>query len=70
MAYTPAQGRATRRYNEKSYDRINLLVRRGRRDELHAYASGRGESLNGFILRAIEGQIARDRDAGPEKDEK
>ena len=32
MAYTEAQREATARYNKKAYDRIDLVVKKGRRD--------------------------------------
>lgn len=41
------------RYNEKVYDRISLVVPKGKKEELQAYAASQGESLNAFINRAI-----------------
>lgn len=41
------------RYNEKVYDRISLVVPKGRKEELQAYAASQGESLNAFVNRAI-----------------
>ena len=41
------------RYNEKVYDRISLVVPKGKKEELQAYAARQGESLNAFINRAI-----------------
>ena len=41
------------RYNEKVYDRISLVVPKGKKEELQAYAASRGESLNAFVNRAI-----------------
>lgn len=41
------------RYNEKVYDRITLVVPKGKKEELQAYAASQGESLNAFINRAI-----------------
>lgn len=48
------------RYISKSYDRINLTVPKGQKAKLSAHAEARGESLNGFIKRAIEEAIKRD----------
>lgn len=36
-----------------NYDRINLTVPKGRKDEIQAFAAQTGESVNGFINRAI-----------------
>ena len=46
----------------KAYDRINLTLPKGRKDEIKAHAESRGESVNAFINRAIDNQIERDRD--------
>lgn len=59
-----AQTRASNKYAAKAYDRIALQVKKGRRDELRIHAEQRGESLNGFINRAIENQIAQDQKGG------
>lgn len=55
-----AQTRASNKYAAKAYDRIALQVKKGRRDELRAHAEQRGESLNGFINRAIDEAIKHD----------
>jgi len=51
---------ANRRYNEKAYDRIELKVAKGRKAELQEHAQQRGESLNGFVNRAIDHEVERD----------
>ena len=45
----------------KAYDRINLTLPKGQKDIIKAHAEGRGESVNGFISRAIDNQIEQDR---------
>ena len=55
-----ARIRANNKYAAKAYDRINIAVPKGRKAELQAHAERRGESLNGFIGRAIEEQLTRD----------
>lgn len=45
---------------EKTYDRINLTVPKGKKDYIKFHADKRGESVNGFINRAIEETIERD----------
>lgn len=44
----------------KTYDRINLTVPKGRKDEVKAHAETQGESLNAFINRAILETMERD----------
>lgn len=45
----------------KAYDRINLTVPKGAKDTLKAHADLMGESVNGFIGRAIAETIERDK---------
>lgn len=52
--------RAQNRYIEKAYDRINLTVPKGHKDKIKAHAQQRGESVNGFIGRAIDETMERD----------
>lgn len=55
-----ASTRAQNRYITKAYDRINLTVYKGDKDEIRQHAERQGESVNAFIQRAIREQIARD----------
>lgn len=57
--YTPSQKRAVDKYLQK-FDEVKLRIPAGRRDQLKAHAASRGESLNGFIIRAIEETVTRD----------
>ena len=60
MPASKAQQKATNKYIAKAYDRVNLTLPKGRKAELQAHAEQRGESLNGFIGRAIDEAVARD----------
>lgn len=51
---------AQNKYIAKAYDRINLTVPKGQKDVVQAYAAARGESVNGFIGRAIAETMGRD----------
>ena len=48
------------RYNEKAYDRINLTIPKGEKEVIKAHAESQGESVNGFIQRAIQTTIELD----------
>lgn len=48
------------RYNDKAYDRINLTVPKGQKDVIKAHAEAHGESVNAFILRAIQTTMQND----------
>lgn len=54
------------KYNAKAYDRINIAVPKGRKDEIKAHAEAHGQSVNGFINAAIDEKMERDEkeDAG------
>lgn len=60
MAITEAQRKATRNYQAKAYDRVLLRMKKGDKEKLKAHATKRGESLNGFINRAITETVERD----------
>ena len=58
MAYSDAQKEATARYNKKAYDRIEIKVKKGRKDEVFAYAASQGKSVNQFIVGLIEKEMS------------
>ena len=60
MPASKAQQKAQNKWIAKAYDRVNLTLPKGRKAELQAHAAQRGESLNGFIGRAIDETVARD----------
>ena len=55
-----ATRKAIAKYKETK-DELRITVDKGRKDELKAYAAERGESLNGFVTRAINEAIERDK---------
>lgn len=55
-----ASTRAQNKYIAKAYDRINLTVPKGKKDTLQKHAQSMGESVNGFINRAIDHEMERD----------
>ena len=60
MPASKAQQKAVNKYMSENYDRINLTVPKGNKDKIKAHAQQRGESVNGFIGRAIEETMERD----------
>ena len=54
-----ARKRANDKYLENQ-DEIKVRVPTGRKAELQAHAEQQGESLNGFIVRAVDETIERD----------
>lgn len=63
---TPAQKRAQKKYMEKKAA-VQFVVTPERREEIKAHAAAQGESLSGFINRAIDSQIERDNSSGNEE---
>lgn len=64
MAVTKAQQRATAKYVKENYDRIEVKVPKGDKARIQAHAEALGESLNGFVGRAISETMDRDKAAG------
>jgi len=60
VAVSKAQQKAVNKYMAANYDRINLTVLKGQKDTIKAHAEARGESVNGFINRAISETMERD----------
>ena len=60
MAVSKKQQACVNRYTKNNYDRINTTVPKGKREEIKAHAYARGESVNGFINRAIREAMERD----------
>ena len=54
-----ARIKANNKYNEKTYDRINIAVPKGHKERIAEFAQQRGESVNGFINRAINETMER-----------
>lgn len=60
MATSKARQRATAKYEAKAYDKTLIRLPKGRLDEIRAHIEPAGESLNGFIGRAILETMERD----------
>lgn len=60
MPVSKAQQRATAKYKKSNYDRIEIVVPKGRKAEIKDRADAIGESLNAYINGAIDLRIAQD----------
>lgn len=60
MAVPKANQRAVNKYVKANYDRIEIKVRKGRKEELQAIAKAKGESLNVYITKAVDERMERD----------
>ena len=60
MPVSKKQQASVHKYVREHYDRISVTVPQGKREEIRQHAESQGESVNGFINRAIDETIARD----------
>lgn len=60
MPTTKAQQKAVNKYVKDNYDRVLVTMPKGQKEIIRAHAEARGESVNGFIGRAIDNQMAAD----------
>ena len=60
MPVSAAQKKATRKWEQANYDKFQMMMPKGKKTDFHAHAVKQGESLNGFVNRAIEETIKRD----------
>ena len=60
MAVSKAQQKAVAKYMKNNYEEIKVRVHKGQKDIIKAHAESKGESINGFVNRAIDETIQRD----------
>ena len=61
--YTEAQKQSARKWDAANLDRISIAVPKGHKEVIKAHAEAHSESVNGFINRAIEETMERDKAA-------
>ena len=59
--YTEAQKRAAEKYLKESVEDIRIRVPKGKKAAVKAHADKQGESMNAFVVRAIDETIKRDK---------
>lgn len=60
MTVSKAQQKAVHKYVKEKYDRQGLTMPKGKKDVVKAHAEKMGESVNGFVNRAIDETMVRD----------
>ena len=60
VPYTKAGNEATKRWKKANQEEIKIPVPKGERELIKGHAYAQGESLNGFVYRAIKETMARD----------
>lgn len=61
MSKSKTSAAVKNRYNKKTYDRIEVVVPKGKKEQIKQHAEQRGESVNSFINRAIDKTMEADR---------
>ena len=60
---TDAKRKANKKWNDahlkEKYDRIQLVVAKGKKEKIKAAADKNGETVNGFIWRLIQAELDR-----------
>ena len=59
MPQSKSHIKAVTKYNSENYDRLYPFVLKGRKAEIQAAADAQGESLNDFIVKAIDERMER-----------
>jgi len=66
MAMTEAKRRANKKWNDANmttkYDRISVLVPKGRKQAIEAHAKSNGESVNGMVNRLVRAEMGLSED--------
>ncbi len=60
MPASKAQQKAVAKYMKNNYDELKIRVPKGEKDKIKSHAESKGESVNGFVKRAIDETIERD----------
>ena len=60
MPVSDARKRANAKYDAKTYDRLTCKIKKSDTLLLREHVAKRGETINGFLLRAIKDTMARD----------
>lgn len=55
-----AQQKAVAKYMKNNYDEIKVRVEKGKREIIKTAAEQAGESLNGYIKKAVDQRMERD----------
>lgn len=60
------QTRASNKYNAKAYDRLAIQVKKGRKADIQAAAEKQGESLNAYVVKAVERRMEAEQEENRE----
>ncbi len=58
--YTEAQKRSAKKWDAANLDRVSIAMPKGKKDDIKAAAAAVGESMNQYIINAIDHRMACD----------
>ena len=61
MPVSKKQQASVNKYIKEKYDTFRVTFPKGKKADLQTHAADRGESLNGFVNRAIDEAVTRDK---------
>ncbi len=67
--YTEAQKQSARKWDAANLDRISIAMPKGKKDEVKEAASAASESMNQYIITAIDQRMERDKEDAKNSDE-
>lgn len=59
-AYTAAVKRAKEKYEAKAYDRLSVVLMKGKKEEIRQAAAAAGVSVNAWISQAIDARLEKE----------
>jgi predicted HicB family RNase H-like nuclease len=59
-AYTAAVKRAKEKYEAKAYDRLSVVIMKGKKEEIRQAAAAAGVSVNAWISQAIDARLEKE----------
>ena len=59
--YTEAQKKSAKKWDAANLDRVSIAMPKGKRDDIKEAASSAGESMNQYIITAIDQRMERDK---------
>lgn len=66
--YTEAQAKAAKKYLKESVEDVRIRVPKGQKAIIKNHAERQGESMNAFVIRAIDETMERDAGKKPDKE--
>ena len=64
--YTDARKEGNRKWDAANLDRVSIAMPKGKKDDIKAAAAAVGESMNQYIINAVDQRMERDKEKAVE----